>query len=276
MLAATLVGGLPAPAAAAAPEVEPGVADSVTRLYLAVFDREPDETGRQYWVGQYINGTSLPTIAASFMSSNEWQRHMGQLDDAQFVDLLYRNVLDRAADDNGRHYWVSLAAAGLSRTDMLLWFSESAEFINKTGTHPPVPPPFPALPPNSGTGRRIVYSNREQRVWIVEGDGAIHDSYLVSGRRSVPGPGVYAVYSKSPVAWAGHDGITMKHMVRFAHGRSLAIGFHSIPRYAGGTPMQTESQLGTYRSAGCVRQADHQAEALYHWAQLGDTVVVLP
>src|SRR3546814_3131256 len=67
----------------------------------------------------------------------------------------------------------------------------------------------------------------------------------------------------------------MKWMVRFAHGDRLAIGFHSIPRDAYGRPLQSESQLGTYRSSGCVRQADHKAQALYAWAPIGTRVVVL-
>ena len=68
----------------------------------------------------------------------------------------------------------------------------------------------------------------------------------------------------------------MRHMVRFAQGRNLAIGFHSIPRYGNGTPMQTLDQLGTFRSSGCVRQRDDLAAALYSWADIGTTVVVLP
>jgi len=101
------------------------------------------------------------------------------------------------------------------------------------------------------------------------------DTYLVSGRAGTPAAGAYQVYSKSERAWAGHDGITMQWMVRFAHGSSLAIGFHSIPRYADGRPLQTEAELGSYRSSGCVRQADHKAYALYQWAPIGTTVVVL-
>ena len=130
-------------------------------------------------------------------------------------------------------------------------------------------------PPNSGSGRRIVYGNSAQRVWLVNADNSVHDTYLVSGRRSTPAPGAYSVYSKSTLAWAGHDGITMQWMVRFAWGRDLAIGFHAIPRWPSGNPLQSESQLGTYRSSGCVRQADVKARALFDWAPIGTTVVVL-
>ncbi|MDH3295329.1 MAG: DUF4214 domain-containing protein [Acidimicrobiia bacterium] len=255
--------------------VSPGVSDSITRLYLAVFDRAPDAGGHQYWVDRYVNGVGLPRIAEAFMSSEEWQRRIGTLTDTQFVTLLYNNVLGRTPDAGGQRYWLDQVSAGLTRTDMLLWFSEGAEFVRLTGTANPEPPPFPAVPANSGTGRRIIYSNSEQRVWIIEASGQIRDSYLVSGRKNVPAPGAYSVYSKSAIAYAGHHGITMNHMVRFAWGTRLSIGFHSIPRYASGAPMQTEAELGTYQSAGCVRQADHKAEALYRWARIGDSVIVL-
>lgn len=255
--------------------IPPGVSDSITRLYLAVFDRNPDAVGHRYWVDVYVNGIPLPEIASAFMSSTEWQQRIGSLNDTDFVTLLYRNVLQREPEPEGMRYWLDQAASGLARTDMLLWFSEGEEFVGRTGTAAPEPPPFPALPSGSGAGRRIVYANQAQRVWLVEADGTLRDSYPVSGRRNVPNPGVYHVYSKSERTWAGHGGITMNHMVRFAWGRRLSIGFHSIPRYSNGTPMQTEDQLGTFQSAGCVRQADDKAEALFHWAHVGDTVVVV-
>jgi hypothetical protein len=138
------------------------------------------------------------------------------------------------------------------------------------------PDPSVPVPSESGAGRRIVYGNSAQRVWIVETDGSAMDSYLVSGREGVPAPGTYEVFSKDEIAYAGHDGITMRYMVRFTQGANLAIGFHSIPNRANGTPLQSEEQLGEYHSAGCVRQSLGHAAALYEWADIGTTVVVLP
>ncbi len=134
------------------------------------------------------------------------------------------------------------------------------------------------LPDGSGAGRRIVYGNEAQRVWLVDDDEQILDTYLVSGRRGVPAPGEYEVFSKSELAFAGHDGITMRFMVRFATSSTsgLAIGFHSIPNRADGSPLQTEEQLGEYHSAGCVRQSFGHAADLYEWAGVGTRVVVLP
>jgi hypothetical protein len=131
-------------------------------------------------------------------------------------------------------------------------------------------------PEDSGEGRRIVYAVSTQRVWLIEPNGAVLDTYLVSGRRNLPRPGTYSVFSKSKRAYAIHDGITMRYMVRFTRGpNGITIGFHDLPRYANGRPMQTTKQLGTYQSGGCVRQDRAHAIQLYEWAPIGTTVVVL-
>ncbi len=268
----------PPSASASHAEATPGVSDSVVRLYWAVFDRAPDPGGHAYWVDQYMHGRSLDDIARLFMESPEWDLTYGDVDDVEFIHLIYRNVMDREPDAEGGQYWLSQMVRGVSRRTVLLNFSESPEFIIKTGTVRSEAPPalFPALPPNSGTGRRIVYSNSRQMVWLVESDGHVSDAYPVSGKRGEPAAGTYSVYSKSPKAWAGHDGITMDHMVRFAWGAELSIGFHSIPKYSDGRWMQTLDQLGTFRSAGCVRQDPSKAAALYWWAPVGTKVVVTP
>jgi hypothetical protein len=132
----------------------------------------------------------------------------------------------------------------------------------------------PAVPHDSGTGRRVVYSNSMQRVWLVGAAGTAERTYRVSGRKGTPRPGTYKVFSRSEKAFST-GGVTMRYMVRFAHGRTMAIGFHDIPRDRYGRPLQTEAQLGTYRSHGCVRQSTADAKHLYAWAPVGTKVVVL-
>jgi hypothetical protein len=141
-------------------------------------------------------------------------------------------------------------------------------------------PIYPPYPPHAdvGDGKRIIYDVGEQRVWLINEDNVVIASYLVSGRKGTPRTGDFAVFSKSELASAGHDGITMQWMVRFyccIGPSSLPIGFHAIPRYARGTPMQTPDQLGTYQSGGCVRQEDTKAYALYQWAEIGTPVHVV-
>lgn len=134
--------------------------------------------------------------------------------------------------------------------------------------------PDTALPADSGTGRRAVFSLGRQRVWIVDSDETVERTYLVSG--SVTDnlqPGTYAVYSRSENAVGVDDSGTMKWFVRFAHGAHAAIGFHDIP-VKDGRPLQTIAQLGTPESHGCIRQKESDARAMWDFAQLGTRVVV--
>lgn len=143
-----------------------------------------------------------------------------------------------------------------------------------TGTVAEAQSTLPPPPAGSGDGRRVVYANGAQRVWLVESDDSIVGSWLVSGRRGVPRPGGYAVFSRSRWSSALGGSVRMEFMVRFARGRSLAIGFHSIPVGRGGRPIQSEAQLGTFRSRGCVRQARADAARLWDFAPIGTPVVV--
>jgi hypothetical protein len=140
----------------------------------------------------------------------------------------------------------------------------------------PRPADGPPVPAGSGSGRRIVYSNSMQRVWLVEQDETPSHTFLVSGRRGVPSPGTYHVFSKSVMSSAHGGDLRLPYMTRFAHGRTLSIGFHGIPLRRNGTPIQSDSELGEYRSAGCVRMNQSNIKTLFDWAPIGTTVVVLP
>ncbi len=141
---------------------------------------------------------------------------------------------------------------------------------------PPTTPPYPAV----GSGKRIIYSNSQHRVWLIDEGDHLVDTYLVTNKKGIPLLGTYTVFSKSVNAWAPYGGITMKHMVRFVRpgtfGNQWSYGFHSIPRYSNGRPLQTEAQLGGFGSGGCVRQADHKAAALFAWAPIGTVVHAIP
>ena len=132
-----------------------------------------------------------------------------------------------------------------------------------------------ALPNDSGQGRRVVFSESAQRVWLVGADGAVESTYLVSGSITDNlAPGNYQVYSRSRWAVGIEDSGVMQYFVRFAHGANAAIGFHSIPT-KDGTPLQTEAQLGTPQSHGCIRQKMSDAERMWDFAGNGTKVVVV-
>jgi lipoprotein-anchoring transpeptidase ErfK/SrfK len=131
------------------------------------------------------------------------------------------------------------------------------------------------LPPRSGKGRRIVFSESRQRVWLVDSDGGVQQTYLVSGSiEDNLEPGTYAVYSRSRNAVGIDDSGTMEYFVRFTQGtQGAAIGFHTIP-VDDGAPVQTLKQLGTPLSHGCIRQKRADAIDLWDFAPIGTTVVV--
>ena len=131
----------------------------------------------------------------------------------------------------------------------------------------------PPVPDGSGLGRRIVYTVRGQRTWLVDDSGQVVRTYRVSGRAGMPRPGSYRIFSTSRYASSGSA--RMEYMMRFTRGRKLAIGFHSIPVRRNGSPLQTEQQLGTPLSHGCVRQSMADAAFLWSWAGVGTPVVVL-
>lgn len=103
----------------------------VYRLYFAAFDRAPDTLGSNYWSAQLDRGATLESVSNAFVASPEFLALYGGLDNAQFVQRIYQNVLDRAPDPAGFDYWVRQLDAGLSRGRMLAEFSESPEHVAK-------------------------------------------------------------------------------------------------------------------------------------------------
>ena len=131
------------------------------------------------------------------------------------------------------------------------------------------------LPEASGKGRRVVFSKSAQRVWLVDTRGTVESTYLVSGSvTNNLAPGKYDVYSRSRWAVGIEDSGVMQYFVRFAHGPNAAIGFHSIPT-KNGTPLQSEAQLGTPQSHGCIRQKMSDAAKMWDFAGIGTNVVVI-
>lgn len=140
---------------------------------------------------------------------------------------------------------------------------------------PVVAPVAAVLPDDSGSGRRIVFDQSEQHVWLIDGDGSIARSYAVSGSRfDNLHPGTYAVQRRLRHATAFDYKSTMEYFVQFTHGANSAIGFHAVPVDRGGKLEQTKAQLGTPLSAGCIRQWKPDAIALWDFAPVGTKVVV--
>jgi putative peptidoglycan binding protein/L,D-transpeptidase-like protein len=138
-------------------------------------------------------------------------------------------------------------------------------------------PDAPPLPPNSGSGKRVVYDRAGQRVWAVDKNERVLRSWLVSGSKyNNETPGTHKVYSRSEVSTAWNGKAYLPHMIRWLKTDIGAIGFHAIPRHVSdGSRYMKDSELGNRLSGGCQRQADADANFMWDFAQVGTKVVVL-
>jgi hypothetical protein len=71
-------------------------------------------------------------MAQYFIESEEFSTTYGNLEsvsDESYLTLIYQNVLDRNPDQDGFDFWSDQQENGLSRTDIMLYFSESPENV---------------------------------------------------------------------------------------------------------------------------------------------------
>ncbi|OYX56336.1 MAG: hypothetical protein B7Y86_10350 [Brevundimonas subvibrioides] len=109
------------------------LAAQVMRLYDAALDRQPDQGGFESLLDAMERGQSLESLAGAFLASAEFQGRYGGLNNQQYVEQLYRFCLNREGDAAGVSNWVNALNTGTSRTNLLVFFSESAEHRTLTG-----------------------------------------------------------------------------------------------------------------------------------------------
>lgn len=125
-----------------------------------------------------------------------------------------------------------------------------------------------ALPPNSGTGNRVVYSLDGNRVWLVgPGDKAFRTFEVAPGNIH-PAPGTYTVTSRSGSV-TGTDGAPIEHVVRFAGVDGVAVGFSAAVDDA-----PAPASTGTVRTGG-IRESRADGDAMWDFATIGARVVVI-
>ncbi len=109
-----------------------GVTRLVSRLYTEVLGRRGDDYGLNDWCGQILANTTKAKIidvsTNGFLHSQEFLNK--GLDDAAYVDVMYRAYLGRDADAAGRSDWISKLAGGMSRDEVAAGFAGSQEFAN--------------------------------------------------------------------------------------------------------------------------------------------------
>lgn len=103
----------------------------VRNLYREVLGRDPDDSGRAFWLGFLASAGPAGALAQQhvmvqdFLGSNEYRAHL--------VNCFYENFLHRAADPGGQQYFVGQIGAGVDPRVVLGEIVGSTEYTNLHG-----------------------------------------------------------------------------------------------------------------------------------------------
>jgi hypothetical protein len=132
----------------------------------------------------------------------------------------------------------------------------------------------------SGTGRRVVISQRQNYVWLVGAKGKVLAQGPMADNPGVLSPGNYRVgsYCGRPARVRMNSDLGGKlwlpYFVRFA---SCGVGFHQVPLYKStGKQIHPDWMLGTNmkQSHGCIRLGHRLAARVWDFAGVGTAVRV--
>ncbi len=114
-----------------------GTDASIARLYMAILGRNAEPGGFAFWQGQIAAGATVADFVPFFSTSPEFIERFPDVDsDVEFLDHAYRHVLGRPGEPAGVAYWTDRLESGdINRVDMLLFFADSTEFRQYTGTN---------------------------------------------------------------------------------------------------------------------------------------------
>ncbi|MBT2415374.1 hypothetical protein J7I94_33395 [Streptomyces sp. ISL-12] len=158
--------------------------------------------------------------------------------------------------DNGPHPTAAAAAARPTA-------SASAEAKPSPEESAP-----PAVPDGSGTGRRIVYSLGDKRVWLVDASDATRRTFTVWPGTVSPDPGSYTIGSRTE-ATTGSDGVEVENIVYFALADGISVGFSNAVDGSSPPPADAGAKTGGVR----LHKAD--GAALWKFGTKGTTVTVV-
>ncbi|HEV2639297.1 MAG TPA: hypothetical protein VGX23_29440 [Actinocrinis sp.] len=129
-----------------------------------------------------------------------------------------------------------------------------------------------AVPAGSGSGKRIVYSVSGKRVWLIGSDGSTVQRTFAVVPGTVPVPsGSYHVSGRDS-GETGSDGTSVQYVVFFDNpttvNSSTSFAFDAVADITGLPPVPSGH-------TGAVRPAQADAVAIWYFAPIGTSVVVV-
>ncbi|MEV5800944.1 hypothetical protein [Streptomyces collinus] len=148
--------------------------------------------------------------------------------------------------------------------------SASASASPSPGAHRPSsgkPSGPPALPDASGSGRRIVYSLGEKRVWLVDATGKASRTFTVWPGTVNPRPGSYSVIKRTQ-SIPGSDGVQIEHVMYITEVAGVNVAFSNA--LDGASPPPANGQ-----KLGGIRANKADGAALWGFGDLNTKVTVV-
>lgn len=129
-------------------------------------------------------------------------------------------------------------------------------------------PSATAVPDGSGTGRRIVYSLGDKRVWLIDASEAARRTFAVWPGTVAPAPGTYSVSLRRGDPTTGSDGVRIEHIVYFTAVEGVNVAFSNA---VDGTSPPPANGVQT----GGIRMKTADGSALWTFGETGTKVVVV-
>ncbi|MFD5805142.1 hypothetical protein ACIBSR_01455 [Streptomyces sp. NPDC049936] len=125
------------------------------------------------------------------------------------------------------------------------------------------------VPDGSGTGRRVVYSVDQKRVWLIDASDATRRTFTVWPGTVDPDPGTYTVSSRVEGATTGSDGVEIEQIVYFAQEDGVSVAFSNAVDGSSPPPPASGAKTGGIR----LHKAD--GTAVWGFATTGTKVTVV-
>ncbi|MER6912336.1 hypothetical protein ABT354_11750 [Streptomyces sp. NPDC000594] len=126
----------------------------------------------------------------------------------------------------------------------------------------------PAVPKDSGTGKRVVYSLGQDRVWLVDHQSKPIATFTVWPGNVEPALGTHRVTDRTP-SITGNDGVSVENIVYFSGSKEgLPIAFSAAVDGSSPKPVPGK-QTGAIR----VRTAD--GDRIWDFTVVGSEIVVV-
>lgn len=115
-------------------------------LYVAVYNRAPDQEGLNFWGGALAAGVPYQEMAKGFVTHPIFNYNYEGLSNQGFVEAVYQNMLGSSGDREGINFWTNALNTGTSMEQFLTSFIEAvftytgndyhakqrkAEFVNR-------------------------------------------------------------------------------------------------------------------------------------------------